>query len=35
LGEIGWRGLVGLAAALAIGFAHGQLFGVAVFSTSP
>jgi uncharacterized membrane protein len=35
LGEIGWRGLVGLAAARAGGFALGQLYGVAVVSNSP
>lgn len=34
LGEIGWRGLVGMLAALAIAYFHRQLFGVAVL-TSP
>jgi uncharacterized membrane protein len=33
IGEIGWRGLVGLVAALAIAFFHRQLFGIAVIST--
>ncbi len=33
LGEIGWRGLVGVAIAVAIALFHGQLFGVAAFST--
>lgn len=28
LGEIGWRGLVGIAAAVLIALAHGRLFGV-------
>ncbi|MGQ0532357.1 MAG: NnrU family protein [Caulobacteraceae bacterium] len=35
LGEIGWRGLVGLAIAIAIAMFHRQLFGVAAFSTWP
>jgi uncharacterized membrane protein len=35
LSEIGWRGLVGVAAAILIALAHEQLFGVAAFSTSP
>ncbi|MGE0664465.1 MAG: NnrU family protein [Hyphomonadaceae bacterium] len=35
IGEIGWRGLVGLAIAVAIALFHRQLFGVAAFSTSP
>lgn len=35
LGEIGWRGLLGLALAVTILFFHRQLFGVAVLSTSP
>jgi uncharacterized membrane protein len=33
LGEIGWRGLAGIAIALAIALFHGELFGVAAFST--
>lgn len=33
LGEIGWRGLVGLAIAIATALFHRQLFGVAAFST--
>jgi len=33
LGEIGWRGLLGIAIAVALGLFHRQLFGVAVFST--
>lgn len=33
LGEIGWRGLLGIAIAVAIGLFHRQLFGVAAFST--
>lgn len=33
LGEIGWRGLLGIAIAVAIALFHRQLFGVAVFST--
>lgn len=33
LGEIGWRGLVGIAIAVAIALFHRQLFGVAAFST--
>lgn len=33
IGEIGWRGLVGVAIAVAIALFHGQLFGVAAFST--
>ncbi|MEZ6023433.1 MAG: NnrU family protein [Hyphomonadaceae bacterium] len=32
-GEIGWRGLVGLAVALAVALAHQSLFGVPAFST--
>ncbi|MGD9967293.1 MAG: NnrU family protein [Hyphomonadaceae bacterium] len=35
LGEIGWRGLAGVAIALAIALLHGRLFGAAAFSTSP
>jgi uncharacterized membrane protein len=35
LGEIGWRGLIGLAAALAVAYAHERLFDLPVFSTSP
>lgn len=35
LGEIGWRGLVGLAAVVAVALTHNTLFGVAAFSTSP
>ncbi len=31
--EIGWRGLVGLAIAIALALFHRQLFGVAAFST--
>lgn len=33
LGEIGWRGLVGIAIAVAIALFHRQLFGVGAFST--
>lgn len=33
LGEIGWRGLAGVAIAVAIALFHRQLFGVAAFST--
>src|SRR5690606_7007093 len=33
LGEIGWRGLLGAAIAVAIALFHQQLFGVAAFST--
>ena len=33
LGEIGWRGLAGVAIAVAIAVFHRQLFGVAAFST--
>ncbi|MCX7357726.1 MAG: NnrU family protein [Alphaproteobacteria bacterium] len=33
IGEIGWRGLVGVAIAVAIALFHRQLFGVAAFST--
>ena len=33
LGEIGWRGLVGIAITIAIALFHRQAFGVAVFST--
>ena len=33
--EVGWRGLVGLLAALAIVWGHPALFGVSVLSTSP
>lgn len=33
LGEIGWRGLLGIAIAVAIALFHRQLFGVAAFST--
>jgi len=33
LGEIGWRGLLAIAVAVAIGVFHRQLFGVAAFST--
>ncbi|MBX3430240.1 MAG: hypothetical protein KF779_11730 [Hyphomonadaceae bacterium] len=33
LNEIGWRGLAGLAVAVAIALFHRQLFGVAAFST--
>lgn len=33
LGEIGWRGLLGAAIAVAIALFHRQLFGVAAFST--
>jgi uncharacterized membrane protein len=33
LSEIGWRGLVGVAIAVAIALFHRQLFGVAAFST--
>lgn len=33
LGEIGWRGLLGIAIAVAIGVFHRQLFGAAAFST--
>lgn len=32
-GEIGWRGLLGVAIAVAIALFHRQLFGVAAFST--
>ncbi len=35
LGEIGWRGLAGLAIAAGIALFHQQLFGVPAFSTSP
>lgn len=35
LGEIGWRGLAGVAAAVAVALAHGVLFGAPAFSTSP
>jgi len=35
LGEIGWRGLAGLAVAGLILFFHERLFGVAAISTSP
>lgn len=35
LGEIGWRGLAGLALALAIGAFHHTLIGVGVVSTAP
>jgi uncharacterized membrane protein len=31
LGEIGWRGLVGIAIALVIAFTHRQVIGVAAF----
>ncbi len=33
LGEIGWRGLLGVAIAVAIALFHRQAFGVAAFST--
>ncbi|MEZ5959379.1 MAG: NnrU family protein [Hyphomonadaceae bacterium] len=33
LGEIGWRGVLGLAIAIAIAVFHRQLFGAAAFST--
>jgi uncharacterized membrane protein len=33
LGEIGWRGLVGVAIAVVIAIFHRQLFGIAAFST--
>lgn len=33
LGEIGWRGLLAIAVAVAIGVFHRQLFGIAAFST--
>lgn len=33
LGEIGWRGLLGIGIAVAIAVFHRQLFGVAAFST--
>jgi uncharacterized membrane protein len=33
VGEIGWRGLVGIAIAVAIALFHRQLFGVPAFST--
>ncbi|MEQ1819635.1 MAG: NnrU family protein [Terricaulis sp.] len=33
ISEIGWRGLLGAAIAVAIALFHGQLFGVAAFST--
>jgi len=33
IGEIGWRGLLALAIAVAIGVFHRQLFGAAAFST--
>lgn len=33
LGEIGWRGLLAIAVAVAIAVFHRQLFGVAAFST--
>jgi uncharacterized membrane protein len=35
LGEIGWRGLVGVAAAILVALMHQQFFGVPAFSTSP
>lgn len=35
LGEIGWRGLMGVAIAVAIALFHRQLIGVAAFSTGP
>ena len=35
LGEIGWRGLAGLAVALMLAMAHGRLFGAPVISTWP
>jgi uncharacterized membrane protein len=35
LGELGWRGLVGVAAALLVAWAHQNLFGVALLSTAP
>ena len=35
VGEIGWRGLAGLAIAVGIAVFHQQLFGVPAFSTSP
>lgn len=35
LSEIGWRGLAGVAVAIIIALAHGQLFGAPAFSTSP
>lgn len=35
LGEIGWRGLVGLVVALAVAAFHHNLIGVAAFSTAP
>lgn len=33
LGEIGWRGLVGVAIAVAVALFHRQITGVAIFST--
>jgi uncharacterized membrane protein len=35
LGEIGWRGLVGLAIAIGIVLAHEWVFGVSAIATSP
>lgn len=35
LGEIGWRALVGLGAALAVALAHEAAFGAAALSTQP
>lgn len=35
LGEIGWRGLAGVAIAVIVALAHQSLFGVSAFSTSP
>jgi uncharacterized membrane protein len=35
LGEIGWRGLAGLAIVVVIAVFHQRLFGAPVFSTSP
>ncbi len=35
LGEIGWRGLVGVAAAVGLALAHAHVVGVAVVATPP
>jgi len=35
LGEIGWRGLAGIAIAVALALAHSSFTGAPAFSTSP